>query len=292
MAINPIRKTDDKEGLVSPAIVRKTSLDTAAHRSFLSDIAIDFGDRDALGRMFLQADTRLREKGYFVSFGTFDELMDLNKANSDNWRPLLPIFDPAGWEPSNRNSFVVFARDSSGKIAYAAASRLYELGGKSLKDEIESLRILYPDPKSQAWEGEYIDVSAPIAAKVNGRVVFTGAQWVHPEHRGANFTVSTVPITRGIAYTRWYPDLTFSFMAPEIVKAGVAWKCYMNVDWEVTMVNTPVLRNGTINAGLMWTNPQLMEAHFADVLEGTSTRRDAQIDRGIYDGPADKKLAG
>ncbi len=292
MANAPKEKSQSKDQLQSPAIVRQASLDAAGHRSFLSDVVIDYGEREAMGRMFLQADTRLREMGYFMSLGTFDELLALNKANSDSWRPLLPVFHPEYWDLDGESGFVVFARNAAGKIVYAAASRVLELGGTSLKDEIESMRIFYRDPEREAWDGERMEASAPIASKINGRVVFTGAQWVDPGHRGANFTTSTIPITRGLAYTRWYPDLTFSFMAPEIIKAGVAWKCYMNVDWEVTMVNTPVLRDATIHAGLIWTNPEFMQAHFADVLEGTSTRRDAQVDRRVHEGPPNHKLAG
>ncbi|MFV0295054.1 MAG: hypothetical protein ACK5JT_02920 [Hyphomicrobiaceae bacterium] len=81
-------------------------------------------------------------------------------------------------------------------------------------------------------------------------------------------------------------------MAPELVKAGLAWRTFLNVDWEVTMINTPVLRGQTIHAGLIWTDPAMMIEHFHDLVENTSARRNAQIDRRIHEGPPDQELTG
>ncbi len=78
-----------------PAVVRAAMLDGRGRRSFLADVVIEHGPRDVLGRLFLKADTALREKGIFVSFADYDELRAANKANADSWSPLLPVFDPA-----------------------------------------------------------------------------------------------------------------------------------------------------------------------------------------------------
>ena len=43
-------------------------------RKFLSDIVIDYGPVDVLGRLFLKCDTELVEKGVELSFATLEEI--------------------------------------------------------------------------------------------------------------------------------------------------------------------------------------------------------------------------
>ena len=137
-----------------------------------------------------------------------------------------------------------------------------------------------------------MEVSSPVARETRGKAVFSGAAWVHPDWRKLNLIDPAAPIVRGLGLTRWMPDLTFSFMVPELVKNGTAKRWFMNVDWGITMVNTPVKRHGTINAAMSWTNPKLMLEHFNAFAEGRSAARDSQVDGGIVEGAADKKLAG
>lgn len=240
----------------APAIVRSTSLDFGNRRSFLADIVIDYGPEDVLARLFLKADTELREKGVRLSFASLEELVAVNQANSASWRPILPIFDPAVSDIEDSDAYALLGRNASGEVVTAQANRYYRLGGgRTLKDEIESLRLFYRDPEASKAPGEALRASAPIAANMSGPVLFTGAAWYRRDYRKLDLMNATSPITRGIGYTRWSPDFCFSFMAPDLVRAGVARNARMpHVEWEVTMVNTPVLRPGTINAALIWTN--------------------------------------
>lgn len=265
----------------SPAVVRSTSLERGPHRSFLADVVVEHGPRDVLGRMFLKVDTVLREAGVFVSLANCDELKAVNRQNSDSWKPLLPIFDPAVSDVTPHNTNVILGRNAAGKVVLAHATRNYQLGSTLLKDEIESLRLFYRNPAETAWPGEALHCSAPIAARTTGSVIFSGALWLSRELRGLDLPIKTMHLWRGLAVTRWMPDLTFSFMVPELVKAGLASRGLMEVDWEVEMINTPVKRGGTINAGMNWMTGDRMIATMREYVSADSARRNAQVDRII-----------
>jgi hypothetical protein len=276
----------------APAVVRSAMLDGRGHRSFLADIVIEHGPRDVLGRLFLKADTALREKGIFVSFADYDELRAANKANSDSWSPLLPVFDPAQGGLPEDQGLSLIGRNANGKPVFAQSSRVYQLGEGLLKDEIESLRMFYRDPAAMALSGEAMICSAPVAAATTGTVVFNGALWLHPEYRRLDIPYSTVPIARGALFTRWNPGLIFSFMVPKLVQAGLAAVARMHVDWEVTMINTPIKRGGTINAALVWLTAEEQHEHFRDYVAAASATGNAQVDGRVGERAPDQQRTG
>src|ERR1700704_999656 len=69
----------------------------------ITEIEVDHGPRDLLGRFFLKADTAARERGIALSFGTFDDLVEANARNTSSWHPLIPLFDPknGGFDEEN-----------------------------------------------------------------------------------------------------------------------------------------------------------------------------------------------
>ena len=48
-----------------------------------------------VGRFFLWADTAARDRGVTLFFGSLQDLIEANRADSDSWRPLVPVFDEA-----------------------------------------------------------------------------------------------------------------------------------------------------------------------------------------------------
>ena len=48
-------------------------------RNFLSEVVIDYGPRDMLGRLFLKADNELRQRGIELSFAPPEALVELNR---------------------------------------------------------------------------------------------------------------------------------------------------------------------------------------------------------------------
>lgn len=252
--------------------------DMTAHRSILRDIVIDYGPRDILGRLFLKADTGLRQRGVSLSFADFEELVAVNEANSDNWRPLLPCFNPKLGRITRENGFAVIGRNASGEAVTAHACRLYTLTNATLKDELESLRIFYDDPERSRGPDESITVTAPSAARTTGRVVFSGSVWYRPDFRKAGLMPFTTQIVRAISYTKWYSDLTFSFMVPELVQAGIAAKGHFKqVEWDVLLNKTPVYRPGLLRAALVSSTSEQQLEHFREFVEETGSETGESI---------------
>ena len=242
--------------------------DHEAGHSFLSGVVIDHGPKDLLAELFQNADTALRQRGLRLGFSWFDELMSVNKANSDSWRPILPVFNPEMSEIKKEDGFVVIGRNAAGEAVTTHAFRMFDLGTSTLKDEIESQRIFYADPETEIEPGESIQVSAPTAEGVSGSVVFSGAVWIRPDYRRADLLAYIQPLVRGACYGRWGADFVFSFMAPELVRGGVARKGrFPHVEWEVKMTNTPVLRDGVIHAALVFTTGNEQIEHFHEFME-------------------------
>jgi hypothetical protein len=246
-------------------------------RSLLDGIAIDFGPVDLLGRFFLAADVAARARGITLSFGTLEDLVALNRRHSDTWRPLLPIFDPAYGGTDDGNSFAILGRNRAGDVVATQAARLYPWTKTTFAAEAASLGLFYADPERHRLPNERIAVTAPSAERVTGRVTYSGGVWFHPDYRGRFLTAILPRISRAIAFTRWYTDVTTTIMAEKIVHSGVATRCgYSEIGWDVTLQET---RTGTVRCALLTMGTAEMLADLGTFLEQIGP----QVDRGIDD---------
>src|SRR5215813_2931016 len=117
-----------------------------AQRPLLSDITVEHGPVDLLGRLFLKADTAARRRGVTLSFAPMQDLMDVNRANPETWRPLLPLFDPACGGITDDNSFCILGHNAKGEVVATQAARLYDWADTSFHEEASSLRLFYAEP--------------------------------------------------------------------------------------------------------------------------------------------------
>lgn len=251
--------------------------------SILDDIAIEYGPADALNTLFLNADTVARSNGVRLSFATFSELIDVNKKNLDSWQPLVPIFDPDVGGITNETGFCIVARNAEGDVIATQAARLYTwLGGTNLKHEAESLRLFYADPEHSKRPGELCQISAPSAAKINGRTVFPGAVWYRPDYRKKGLHQIIGRVVKGIAFTRWYTDAMFTFMAEHTIAKGFAEASgYYQTEWDVVLRDTPW---GTARLGLCWSDAdQLVDYFFRE-----SNDIQSQVDAVVHSRTADQ----
>lgn len=256
----------------APAVARSEN-----RRPWLDQVDIGYGPADLLGRFFLAADTALRERGVTLSFATFDELMAANRANSDTWRPILSIFDPAVSDISPEASLALIGRNAAGEIVATQAARLYDWTQSNLKIESESLRIFYRDPETQKRPGERCVVTAPAAETIFGRCVYSGAVWFRPDYRKRWLTGILPRISRALAYTRWSSDLTCTFMHERIIAGGTAARVgYKNVDYAVTLHNAPIADYYPF--GLLWIRTDEM---LADI-EQFFALPDAKVDPVVF----------
>lgn len=244
-------------------------------KSLLDGLRLDFGPVDLLGRFFLLADAALRERGISFSFGTFDDLIETNRQNSDTWKPLVTVFDPRFGGLHEDNSFVMLGRDRHGDVVATQAGRFYNWATTDFARETSALRLFYPNPERQKLPAEAMEVTAKSAQRVRGRVAFSGGVWIRPDYRGRFLTAIMPRISRANAFTRWYTDVTVTMMSQALVDKGVAARCgYTDVDTGVTFRNT---RLGTLKCALL----QMTTAEMLDDLGRFLEQIDAQVDRRI-----------
>jgi hypothetical protein len=265
----------------APGIAPLLAASRPARRNFLADVVIDYGPADVLSRLFLRADTELRQRGLNMTFTSFEELVAINKANSGSWHPLVSVFDPVIGGASNENGFVLIGCNAAGEAVTAFAARNYRLASHTLKDEIESLRLFYADPERSRNPGEHIEVTAPTAATTRGNAVYIGGVWFRPDYRGQGLHRVMSPITRAMSYTRWGADIAFSLMVSENVTSGVARSArFPHVEWGATWTNSPVFGDGTLELALVWTNADEQLRHFAEYVGEAPQRAGTAGERG------------
>jgi hypothetical protein len=230
-----------------PQDIRPTMRDADA--SFISNLVIDHGPSDLLGRVMLAGDTEARRRGVFLSFATMEALVAANKANSATWRPLLPIFDPECGRFGADSAFCLLGYNDAGEVVLAQAARFFDWRNTSFYEEATSLRLFYHNPALLKGEGEAIEVTAPSARLISGRVAFTGAHWCRPDFRERGLPSITPRIARALAIARWDVDLTCTIMAKDIYTRGIARRAgYFHSEWTVELKNTPT---GTFPAALL-----------------------------------------
>jgi len=257
------------------AVLSTVQASRPAATSFLDSIEIQHGPVAMLGRFFLAADAAARASGLTLSFASLADLVRTNEANSDSWRPLLPLFDDRCLEATPDNAFCVVGRDSDGRIVATHAARLYDWSNTTFYDEAESLRLFYDDPQRMRRPGEALIVTAPSARKISGLTVFSGAAWYHPDFRGRSLSRILPRIGKAYALARWPAATIVSFMAEEVHARGFAGRFgYENVDWSVMMQNTRV---GTLKAALLSVSRNSALDYVARFLSDRRPQVDARV---------------
>ncbi|MDX2155497.1 MAG: hypothetical protein SFW09_03220 [Hyphomicrobiaceae bacterium] len=236
-----------------------------SRKNFLGDVVIEHGPRDVLSRVLLKSDTEMRRIGINLSFADFDELAAVNRANADNWHPLVSVFDPYVGGASQDNGFALIGWNSDGDAVAALCARYYPLAGCTLKEEMESLRLLYADPARSRRPGETLTVTAPMTGAMTGGAVYLGGLWYRPDYRGRGLHPVISPIVRALSYTRWASQIGFSLMSRENVETGVARRArFRHVEWGATWTNSPVFPEPSLELAVVWTTADEQLAHFAE----------------------------
>jgi hypothetical protein len=246
-------------------------------KPFLSQVTIDYGPAELLGRLFLLWDDDLKRRGITLRFEPAMRLLQVNRAHPESWRPLVPIFDAEIGGFNDENGFALIGYNTNGEVVAAQAARLYTLRNCTFKDEAESLRLFYADPEKSKNPGEACIVNAKSADKFTGRICYSGAVWYRPDYRGQGLTSVLPRLTKAYAFTKWYTDITLSFMIDDVVHHGTAARAgYPNVEWDVYLKNTPL---GDHKGALVWASASELIDYFAGYLRGANT----QIDPVVYD---------
>jgi hypothetical protein len=248
-------RVPSQDSATSPTTRAKPALGQSAVQSglavsFLDRLTLNHGPTALLGRMFLNTDAECRKRGVTLSFGTFDELLAINAANRDTWKPLMPIFDPAFHDFTDDTAIVLIGRNRAGQAVMTNVGLRFDLTGTTYHDYAEQLRVNYARPESMKRPGERCIPSAPSLKLMTGQVLFAGALWFHPSVRSIGLAPYTGRTLRGLALTRWNMDYATAFIVEGPLKGGLAERIgYPNVEWSIAYENTAM---GNFTCGLTW----------------------------------------
>ena len=268
------RVNDDRAGVIvrPPAPTR--------HPSLITDITVEHGPVDLLGRFFLKADTSARQRGVALEFGTFEELLEVNARNRDSWKPITSMYDhrycPQGLAPDR--AFCIFGRERGGDVVATHAARFYDVADDAtLTDLAASSRLFYDEPERMKLPGERCEVSAPIAHSIRGRILINGAVWYHPTYRKRELAKIIPRVSRSYAFTHWKIDYSMGLAVEGPTKGGVVDRVgYPHLEWDLRLFNSTA---GTLRCCLAWMDA----AELMEDLTSWLVRFDAQVDRGIVD---------
>ena len=230
-----------------------------------ANLKIKHGPAGLLGRFFLWADAAAQQRGVKLHFAGLQDLAAANRANSDSWRPLVPIFDPVlGGIPSEMG-FALVGRDKNEQIVATQAARVYEWS-TTLEDEANSLRMFYGDPAAAFARGDRCEIVTPVAKNITGRVVFSGAGWYRRDFRGKGLAGILPRVSRAYAFTRWNSDFTISMMGDGVFAGGMAERCGYTkaAPSSVELVASPL---GAMRCALVWMQPDELLADLAAIME-------------------------
>ncbi|HEV2676235.1 MAG TPA: hypothetical protein VGV37_17050 [Aliidongia sp.] len=189
---------------------------------FTEELRVHHGPKREIGRFLLQGDRALNELGLKLYLShDLRRLFKVNRRHLDSWAPLMPVFDPVQSDIQAHHAFMFELHDAKGEIVATQVSRLLDLEATTLAAELEHLRLFYRDPASQAGPSERIEVTAPKASDITGRVALSGGLWYRPDWRGKGLSWILPRMTRTLALTNWDPDHVISFVEQGPVDHGI-----------------------------------------------------------------------
>ena len=188
----------------------------------LRDLGIPHGPHAILRRYFEFADEAARERGVELRVRTdFDRLLELREQYSDSFPRVSPIFDPTSSVLTPRSAFWIEGIDASGDTVLTSAARLFDHAERSLADDFRTLRIFFEYPEPHLAAGESVQVIAPIAEQIRGRVMASGIVWVRPDHRRHGITRIIPRLARSYALACWDSSLFWGLIKQEHDNLGL-----------------------------------------------------------------------
>lgn len=191
-------------------------------RTMIDQIDITHGPRDLLARYFLEADRRARAIGVSLRLRyDFARMAAVNRRQRESWPELTPVFKPQYNQLDPDNAFWIEGIDKFGDTVVTNAARLYDLGDRSLTEELTSLRVFFDDPAPHVARGDSVAVTAPSPSRITGRVVYAGGLWVRPDYRRHGFAKLLPRLTRSCALTRWNPARFWTMVELDLDEVGM-----------------------------------------------------------------------
>ncbi len=189
--------------------------------SFIDTLKIENGPRGPLGRYFLALEHCFYERGYSLSFATFEDLRTLFLENQDSWPSLPPFMDHTEVSIPADTSVVFFCHDQNGHVAATGAARLLDFSGTTLRREAEGLRLIYQDRADEMSDYMKCTCSAPGGEIISGPTLYNGAFWISPEHRRGGISRIMSRLARFYGVARWGFSYDFSIASKKLMRPDV-----------------------------------------------------------------------
>jgi hypothetical protein len=243
--------------------------------TLFSQVTLKHGPVGVLGRTMLLAEQLTRQVGVTLSFGTAEDYLAANEANADTWTPLISSLDARFHSFDKTKSFFILGRNEAGDVVACQAGKFLEWDGTNFKDECESLRFLYSDPKSMKLPGERWAISSLAAKGAGGRVAYSGAAWYRPDYRRKGLVEYLPRLSRALAKGLWDSEVTVTVMMEKNVKKGVFPRNgYRNMEWAIDATNG---RQGNLRYAFLWTKTDEMVEDLEQFLSDLGPQRDAAL---------------
>jgi hypothetical protein len=182
-------------------------------------LTIKHGPARLLATFVLQGDKAARQIGIRLRLRhDFHELLYINREQvaHGTWFRLVNHLNPEYSDLSPENSYWISGENEQGEIVLTQAGRVYEWSNTNLKEEAHSMFYAGRD------EGQRCVVTAKDAKMITGVVFVGGARWTRPDYRAVPPSRLISRLGRAYAFARWPIDWGFAFMAPILVRKGVA----------------------------------------------------------------------
>lgn len=193
----------------------------AGPESFLANLPINMEPKSLYARYFLAADEALARMGVTLSLVPFRELRRVYDLDPGSWNNLPPWFDSRDTVIEDDKAAAFVGYDLEGAPVTAAAVRVWDLAGTTFKAEFESLRFLFGAQADQRRDRWVATATAPMAAKLDGHVLYGGSYWVRPDWRGKGIGNVVPSVVRYAALSRWNVGIYLTlgskaFLAPAL----------------------------------------------------------------------------
>ncbi|MFV0296236.1 MAG: hypothetical protein ACK5JT_08975 [Hyphomicrobiaceae bacterium] len=249
----------------------------------LKGLQIEHGPIPQLGRFFLLADRLLADAGVKVFRTSLDAAAEAQAANVDSWAMFPPMLDTRLSPISEDESFALLGKDASGDVVCAQAARFYDLGERSFKDIVTDQSFFYgsqipPDPGMPLAA-----VTAPSAGHIKGRMLYSGALWVHPKCRGRHLTGVLPRISRAYGVARWNTQTTVGMVREDnMVPKLLASYGYKTIEPRFTITKLAPTT-------LSWCIMVMQQAELLEDLNRFVEARSSEIDTAVSDSSTEHK---
>jgi hypothetical protein len=182
-------------------------------------LTIKHGPADLLAPFVLEGDKLARRIGIRLRLRhDFSELVYINREQvaRGSWFRLVDHLNPEYSDLTPENSYWISGENDQGEIVLTQAGRVYDWRDTDLETEAASMFYAGHDL------GRRCIVTAKDAKLITGVVFVGGARWTRPDYRAVPPSRLLSRLGRAYALARWPIDWAFAFMAPVLVKKGVA----------------------------------------------------------------------